>query len=128
MKPTPWAFTWEPLFLALAVVAALVYLRAARNDRPSTARATVFALGLVLIVAALCSPLETIARRYLLLFHLLAASGAALLVLVSWWLHRPGRGTEPVLLAGYRIPIELLGVVLVAATAHLGGFLSGVNT
>jgi|SRR5947209_15035940 len=64
----------------------------------------------------------------LLLFHLLAASGAALLVLVSWWLHRPGRGTEPVLPPRYRVPIELLGVVLVAATAHLGGFLSGVNT
>jgi putative membrane protein len=31
----------------------------------------VFALGLALVLAALCSPLETIARRYLLLFHLL---------------------------------------------------------
>ncbi len=71
MKPTPWAFTWEPLFLALAVVAAIAYVRTARAERPSNWRATIFALGLALIVAALCSPLETIARRYLLLFHLL---------------------------------------------------------
>ena len=71
MKPHPWAFSWEPLFLALALLAGFAYVRAAREERPSQARIAVFALGLVLIVAALCSPLETIARRYLLLFHLL---------------------------------------------------------
>src|SRR5262249_52008829 len=42
-----------------------------RTARPSTLRVVVFALGLLLVVAALCSPLETIARHYLLLFHLL---------------------------------------------------------
>src|SRR6266516_7340739 len=64
-------FSWEPLFLALALLAAVAYARAARDERPSRVRVFVFALGLALIVAALCSPLETIARRYLLLFHLL---------------------------------------------------------
>jgi cytochrome c oxidase assembly factor CtaG len=34
-------------------------------------RIGVFALGCALVVVALCSPLETIARHYLLLFHLL---------------------------------------------------------
>jgi len=71
VKPTPWAFSWEPLFVVLAAAAAAAYARAARTERPSTVRVIVFALGLALIVAALCSPLETIARRYLLLFHLL---------------------------------------------------------
>jgi putative membrane protein len=71
MKPHPWAFSWEPLFLVLALFAAFAYARAARVERPSKGRILVFALGLALIVAALCSPLETIARRYLLLFHLL---------------------------------------------------------
>jgi len=71
VHPAPWSFSWEPLFLALAVVAAIVYARAARTARPSTVRVVVFALGLALVVAALCSPLETIARHYLLLFHLL---------------------------------------------------------
>jgi hypothetical protein len=28
----------------------------------------------------------------------------------------------------YRIPIELFGVAVIALTAHLGGFLSGVNS
>jgi cytochrome c oxidase assembly factor CtaG len=71
VHPAPWAFSWEPLFLALSIAAAAAYARAARVDRPSRGRAVVFALGLALVVAALCSPLETIARHYLLLFHLL---------------------------------------------------------
>jgi cytochrome c oxidase assembly factor CtaG len=71
VHPAPWSFSWEPLFLALSVLAAVAYARAARTAKPSRVRVVVFALGLVLIVAALCSPLETIARHYLLLFHLL---------------------------------------------------------
>jgi putative membrane protein len=55
----------------LALVAAAAYVRAARAVPPSRPRAAVFALGLVLVVAALCSPIETIARHYLVLFHLL---------------------------------------------------------
>jgi hypothetical protein len=31
------------------------------------------------------------------------------------------------LLPAYRVPLELFGVVMIALTAHLGGFLSGVN-
>ena len=71
MHPAPWSFSWEPLFLALALAAGYAYVRAARRDRPSRARMVVFGLGLALVVAALCSPLETIARHYLLLIHLL---------------------------------------------------------
>lgn len=71
MTPGPSSFTWEPLFVALAVVAAVAYARAARHERPPVARIVLFALGLALIVAALASPLETIARHYLLVVHLL---------------------------------------------------------
>jgi cytochrome c oxidase assembly factor CtaG len=71
MRPGPSAFTWEPLFVALVVVAAVAYARAVRHERPPIHRIILFALGLVLIVAALASPLETIARHYLLVIHLL---------------------------------------------------------
>jgi cytochrome c oxidase assembly factor CtaG len=71
VAPSPWAFEWEPLFVALAVVTAFVYMRAARGRSPSGARVGAFALGLALVVGALCSPLETVARHYLLLIHLL---------------------------------------------------------
>ncbi|MBV8478096.1 MAG: DUF2231 domain-containing protein [Acidobacteria bacterium] len=64
----------------------------------------------------------------LLLWHAIAALGAALLVVASWWIHWRTRQRELSLLARYRIAVELVGVVLVALTAHLGGFLSGVNS
>jgi len=64
----------------------------------------------------------------LLLFHVIAAATAAMLVIASWWVHWRTRKAEPDSLPKYRIPIELLGVAVVAITAHLGGFLSGVNS
>ena len=64
----------------------------------------------------------------LLLLHLIAALSAALLVVASWWMHWRSRKVELALLPVYRIPVELLGVAIIALTAHLGGFLSGVNT
>ena len=63
-----------------------------------------------------------------LLWHLLAASCSAVIIWASWWIHyrtRRGQGrTAP----GWRVVLELAGVLVVALTGHLGGFLSGVNT
>jgi len=64
----------------------------------------------------------------LLLLHLIAALSAALLVIASWWVHWRTRRAEPALLPRYRNPVELLGVAIIALSAHLGGFLTGVNT
>ncbi len=81
------AFSFEPLFLVLAVAAGALYWRAARTDVPATWRLVAFASGLFLIAASLNSPLETIASRYLLLIHLLQngliADLAPLLVLLG---------------------------------------------
>ena len=64
----------------------------------------------------------------LLLWHMLAAFAAVLLVIASWWVHLRARRSNSSVLPLYRIPLELLGVATMAITAHLGGFLSGVNT
>ena len=64
----------------------------------------------------------------LLLLHLITGLSAALLVVASWWMHWRSRRPNTVSLPRYRIPGELLGMAIVALTAHLGGFLSGVNT
>jgi cytochrome c oxidase assembly factor CtaG len=69
--PAPGSFSWEPLYLVLALAAAAAYVRAARVDPPGRRRAVLFGLGVLLIAAALNSPLETVAAHYLLLFHLL---------------------------------------------------------
>lgn len=71
MTPSPTSFTFEPLFLALVAVAAVLYWRAARRERPSGWRIASFALGLFLVAASVNSPLETIAIEYLLVMHLL---------------------------------------------------------
>jgi putative membrane protein len=71
VAPPPYSWSFEPLFVALAAVAATLYWRAARRERPATLRIVLFAAGLALVVGALNSPLETIAAHYLLLVHLL---------------------------------------------------------
>jgi cytochrome c oxidase assembly factor CtaG len=97
---SPSSFSFEPLFLGLAVAAAVVYRRAARADPPGGWRAASFGTGLFLIAASLNSPLETVASHYLLLMHLLQnaliADVAPLLVLLGLtpamreWLNRHG--------------------------------------
>jgi uncharacterized membrane protein len=64
----------------------------------------------------------------LLLWHLMAASTSVVLVIASWWVHWRTRQAGSTLLPGYRLSIELIGVGLIALTAHLGGFLTGVNS
>jgi uncharacterized membrane protein len=62
----------------------------------------------------------------LLLYHLLFAVASALVILWSWWLHFRARRNAQAAPA-WRIAVELLGVLLLVITGHLGGFLSGVN-
>jgi len=63
----------------------------------------------------------------ILLLHLTLGSVSSGLIWLIWWIHfRTRRGAETAL-PGYRLPLEFLGVTLVALTGHLGGFLSGVN-
>lgn len=62
----------------------------------------------------------------ILLDHLLLGSFATVLIWLVWWVHfRARRQKAP--LPTYRIALECFAVVVVALTAHLGGFLSGVN-
>jgi uncharacterized membrane protein len=61
-----------------------------------------------------------------LLLHLLLGSLSSALIWLVWWLHfRPRkRNDEP---PAYCFSIEAVTLLIVMATAHLGGFLSGVN-
>lgn len=64
----------------------------------------------------------------ILLLHLLGGLASTILILASWWIQRRSRKRDSEALPGYRLAIELLGVAVLGLTAHLGGFLSGVNT
>ena len=57
----------------------------------------------------------------LLLYHLIASCISAPLVIAAWWLR--SRTNRSILL----VCVELAGVLSISLTAHLGGFLSGVN-
>ncbi len=106
MSPPPASsFSFEPLFLALAVAAGLLYALYARRDRLPAWRIAVFVAGLILIAGALNSPLETIAVHYLLLVHLL----------------------QNVMIADWAPPLLILGLTpaMRAGLARRGGMVLG---
>jgi uncharacterized membrane protein len=62
----------------------------------------------------------------ILLLHLVFACASTLTIWLAWWVcFRARRQAAP--LPTYRLAIEFVGACLIALTAHLGGFLSGVN-
>lgn len=63
----------------------------------------------------------------ILLFHLVLGLTSTVLICLIWWVHYRGRkpGRQP---SRHRFLLEAMAVVAVALTAHLGGFLSGVNS
>ena len=63
----------------------------------------------------------------ILLMHLVLGCVSSLLIWVVWLIHRRTQRKPASVLPGYRLPIEAVAVTIVALTAHLGGFLSGVN-
>ena len=63
----------------------------------------------------------------ILLQHLVLGIVSATLIWIVFVIHLRGRRKPDQPLSIYRLPLELLAVLTVAVTAHLGGFLSGVN-
>ena len=62
----------------------------------------------------------------ILLLHLTFALLSSTMIWLVWWIHFRTRRRQAAL-PGFRLTIELVAVGVVAITAHLGGFLSGVN-
>jgi uncharacterized membrane protein len=62
----------------------------------------------------------------ILLEHMVLAGASTVIIWLVWRIHFRGRRRETEL-PGFRIPLELVGVAIIALTGHLGGFLSGVN-
>src|SRR5437660_11209017 len=62
----------------------------------------------------------------ILLLHLVLACISTVMIWLVWWVHFRAR-RRTVYLPTYRLAVEFLAVIIVALTAHLGGFLGGVN-
>jgi uncharacterized membrane protein len=63
----------------------------------------------------------------ILLMHLVLGCVSAVMIWVVFLIHLRGRRHPEISLPTYRLSLEALAVLLVGVTAHLGGFLSGVN-
>ena len=63
----------------------------------------------------------------ILLMHLVLGWLSSLLIWLVWFIHMRTQRKEGTALPGYRLPIEVVAVIIVALTGHLGGFLSGVS-
>ena len=79
-------------------------------------------------VAAWQWQLEGQKLKGILLYHLLSALVSSSIILLSWWMQFRSRREQEIYLPSWVFPLELVGVVLIMLTGHLGGFLSGVNT
>jgi uncharacterized membrane protein len=62
----------------------------------------------------------------ILRLHLILACVSSVMIWLVRWMHFQVRRRNGIL-PGYRLPIEILVAFVVALTAHLGGFLTGVN-
>jgi len=63
----------------------------------------------------------------ILLIHLVFGVVSSVLIWVVWMIHLRTMRKQGAVLPGYRLPIEVVTVAIVAVTGHLGGFLTGVN-
>lgn len=71
--------------------------------------------------------LEGAPLKGILLYHLLLGiTVSALIWVVARWHYRAQR--KGAVLPAYRWAVQILALLLMGLTAHLGGFLSGVNT
>jgi len=123
-----------PIALFITGVGLDLFSRGKRNSQFASAAYFNLSIAAATVIPAVLTgllawqfALEGKRLKGLLLFHLIAASIAAALVITSWWVHWRTRKAESLVLPSFRLSIELLGVAVIGFTAHLGGFLSGVN-
>ena len=122
-----------PIALYIAVV--VFDFIAERTRRPGVADAAYYNLLLAAVstlpalatgILAWQFQLEGQKLKGILLLHVVLAGVSSAVIWLVWWVHFRARRRSEVL-PKYRLVLEFLGVVLVALTGHLGGFLSGVN-
>jgi uncharacterized membrane protein len=63
----------------------------------------------------------------ILLQHLMLGIASSAMICLVWYVHFRFRCNPEQKLFSYRLPVELIAIGLLGITAHLGGYLSGVN-
>jgi uncharacterized membrane protein len=123
-----------PIALFIAAVA-FDFLAQRRNNR------TLAAAAYFNLLAAAISTVPAVATglgawqwalegqklKGILLMHLVLGCVSSVLIWVVFLIHWRARRRDQESLPRYRLAIEALALLIVVLTAHLGGFLSGVN-
>jgi cytochrome c oxidase assembly factor CtaG len=119
MEPSPWSWHWAPGEIAVVAVLAAGYALTLRRYPVSRARAAVYGAGVLLVAAALLTPLSTISLHYLLSAHLVQN-----VILAEWAPALLVAGLAPALAAdlGRHGPIRLLTHPLVALPVWLTSY------
>src|SRR5208282_1552401 len=123
-----------PIALFLAAVA-FDYLAQWRRDQTlATAAYFNLLLAAILTVPVVATglvawqwALEGQKLKGILLMHLVLGCVSTVLIWLVFYIHWRARRRAEDSLPAYRLPIELIAVLLIGLTGHLGGFLSGVN-
>jgi uncharacterized membrane protein len=119
----------------------VVFDFAARWTKEATKRATLMAAARLNLFAAAVFVLPTLLTgimawqwqlggkrlKGLLLLHLTLGCASSLLICVVGWIRFRQRRLANSCAPAYCLPLEAVTAVVVALTAHIGGFLSGVN-
>ena len=122
--------------IALFIVAVAFDYVAQRTKNRSLAAAAYFnllfaAISTVPVVATGLAAwqwaLEGQKLKGILLMHLVLGCTSSVLIWVVFLIHWRARRRDQESLPKYRLVIEALAILIVVLTAHLGGFLSGVN-
>lgn len=122
--------------IALYVAGTLFdFLSRGRKDNPLAFAAYLnFTFAAVMTIPVIVSgvlawqfALEGEALKGILLLHFVFALTSAASIGLVWWIHYRARRNGAPVLPRMRILPEFVAVLLIAITAHLGGFLSGVN-
>jgi uncharacterized membrane protein len=122
--------------IALFIVAVVFDYVAQRTKNRSLAAAAYFnllfaAISTVPVVATGLAAwqwaLEGQKLKGILLMHLVLGCTSSVLIWVVFLIHWRARRRDQESLPKYRLVIEALAILIVVLTAHLGGFLSGVN-
>jgi uncharacterized membrane protein len=122
--------------IALFIVAVVFDYVAQRTKNRSLAAAAYFnllfaAVSTVPVVATGLAAwqwaLEGQKLKGILLMHLVLGCTSSVLIWVVFLIHWRARRRDQESLPKYRLVIEALAILIVVLTAHLGGFLSGVN-
>lgn len=71
--------------------------------------------------------LQAAPLKGLLLQHMVLGFLSAVLIWIAWWFRRRAAGKPEAQVPAYCLVLESVGACVVALTAHLGGFLSGVS-